>query len=491
MQGLQLQNKYMVDNVSIDPTFYSVLENLIDENGADGKIKPPKLDEIKRWYELFNHPKQLELINDHHVQFKIIPAGRRSGKTERAKRYIVSRAMHTVGRYLVAAPTMTQTIKIYWDDIKLLALASTCPKVSETQHIIWLHNGSTLELNSLDNPARVEGIPWAGAIIDEAANCAEDMWGEHLYPAFSTYNPSKSDSDKPWCWLLGVPEGQNFYYKLAEQTKDNNNWQTYHWPSSDILPDETIDEARKTLSEHQFRVEYEGAFLSHSSTIYNNYSDANNLSITLKPDETIYFSSDFNFVPCSSILCIVRGSKENPKIFAFDEIIVDHANSQIVAEIFVSRYANHKGKIVMMADASGQAGEKHGLNSSILAMQKVFDNAGILHYERDVPKANPAIKDRIQSVLAKIKSADGKIHLYVDKVKCPVLDDGLRSTQFKKGSLIHQEQTYSSHVTDALGYFIHRLWPTNREVKEFGKEIDFTPIARPESFAAFNRKQLV
>ena len=38
----------------------------------------------KRWYKLIDHPVQLELLNDD-VRFKGAPAGRRSGKTERAK----------------------------------------------------------------------------------------------------------------------------------------------------------------------------------------------------------------------------------------------------------------------------------------------------------------------------------------------------------------------------------------------------------------------
>ncbi|MGT2493112.1 hypothetical protein ACU4GD_28020 [Cupriavidus basilensis] len=42
---------------------------------------------------------QTALINDN-VRFKVVPAGRRSGKTERAKRYVAKMAMkHPSERY--------------------------------------------------------------------------------------------------------------------------------------------------------------------------------------------------------------------------------------------------------------------------------------------------------------------------------------------------------------------------------------------------------
>ena len=37
---------------------------------------------LDRWYNLIDHPVQLRLVKDD-VRFKIVPAGRRSGKSER------------------------------------------------------------------------------------------------------------------------------------------------------------------------------------------------------------------------------------------------------------------------------------------------------------------------------------------------------------------------------------------------------------------------
>ena len=170
--GLTLEKKHIVNGVSIDPLFYKTLTKLADENAETGFAKPPKLEEVCRWYELFNHPIQRALMNDP-IRFKICPSGRRSGKSEIAKRHIVMRAWAKPNsRFMIASPTIGQTVKIFWSDMKLLCLGSTCKSISETQHIITLQNNSTIELASLDNPARVEGVPWSGAVVDEVSDCS-------------------------------------------------------------------------------------------------------------------------------------------------------------------------------------------------------------------------------------------------------------------------------------------------------------------------------
>ena len=89
--------------------------------------------DLARWYKLRDHPVQTALIEDE-VRFKVIPAGRRSGKTERAKRYTVREAMRVPGPYFVAAPTRDQVKRVYWNDMKRLSFTSILPKPpSETE----------------------------------------------------------------------------------------------------------------------------------------------------------------------------------------------------------------------------------------------------------------------------------------------------------------------------------------------------------------------
>ena len=162
--------------------------------------------QMKRWYPLIPHPIQLELIRDD-VRFKLVPAGRRSGKTERAKRYLVKKAMSEAGRFFfAAAPTRDQARKIFWDDLKTLSLTSTHPEQPrETELKITFPNGSEIQVLGLDNPARIEGSLWHGGVIDEIADCKPDAWAFHVQPALDTVHPL-DPGYRAWCWLTGVPD---------------------------------------------------------------------------------------------------------------------------------------------------------------------------------------------------------------------------------------------------------------------------------------------
>ena len=107
--------------------------------------------DVERWYKLNPHPVQNALIADN-VRFKVVPAGRRSGKTEHAKRYVVREALKVPMPYFVAAPTRDQVKRIYWSDLKRLSFSSLFGdrSVSESDLIIKFPNGSTISLIGLN-----------------------------------------------------------------------------------------------------------------------------------------------------------------------------------------------------------------------------------------------------------------------------------------------------------------------------------------------------
>ena len=76
---------------------------------------------LARWYKLIPHPEQIRLIKEK-KRFKVVPAGRRSGKTERAKRMLIKAALGNPGEKLFAgAPTRDQAKRIWWEDLKTMS----------------------------------------------------------------------------------------------------------------------------------------------------------------------------------------------------------------------------------------------------------------------------------------------------------------------------------------------------------------------------------
>lgn len=416
--------------------------------------------QLKRWYELKDHPKQLELLQavPKGLRFPLVPAGRRSGKTERFKRFLIKQANKIPGAYFAAAPTHDQAKKIFWQDLKDFSLSSVLEKrPSESDRIIYLDNGSEIHVIGLDKPQRIEGIPWKGGGIDEFADIKADAWEANIYPALNTVNPLEPDY-LAWCWLLGVPDGLNHYYRLCETADLTEDFQVFHWMTEEIFP-EMAEKAKSVMSTKQYNQEFRAQFETATGRIYEEYSKHNYTHETIKPYEQLHWSHDQNFTPLSSCISVIR----DDSMYILDEIVLTSAVSEQSALEFVEKFKDHQNKHVKIyGDPAGRAGEKHGHKSDYNQVEDVLRANG-WRFTRCVKKAAPAIKDRQNAVRAKIKTANGKISLFVNKKTAKWSHEGLATVQLKEGSAFQEDQTNQyQHITTAIGYQIDYIWPVSK-----------------------------
>ena len=416
--------------------------------------------QLARWYELKDHEVQLELLKavPSGIRFPLVPAGRRSGKTERFKRFIVKQANKIVGAYFAAAPTHDQAKKIFWDDLLKFSLSSTHkkqPNISE--RIIYFNNGSEIHVLGLDKPQRIEGIAWKGGGIDEFADIKPDAWESNIYPALNTVNPLDPDY-RAWCWLLGVPDGLNHYYDLCQQaeTGDDSNFKVFHWMTSEIFPEMAAD-AKKVMSLKQYKQEFEASFETASGRIYEDYSKANATDETIKPHEQLLWYHDFNYTPLSSGV----GVRRDGIYYLLEEIVLISAVAKNSAEEFVERYKDHKNKnVIVYGDPAGKAGEKHSQASDYTDIEAVLRASG-WSFQRRVRSKAMSIKDSQNALRAKIKLANGDIGLFVHPINAPYTHKGLSTVQLKKGSSFLEVETDYQHITTAVRYMMDYEHPVN------------------------------
>lgn len=421
--------------------------------------------QLARWYPLKDHGVQLALVDavPSGVRFPLVPAGRRSGKTERFKRFLVKQASREPGPYFAAAPTHDQAKKIFWDDLKAFTLSSTHKKrPSESDRIIFLDGGSEIHVIGLDKPQRIEGVPWKGGGIDEFADVKPDAWEANILPALNTVNPLEPDY-RAWCWLLGVPDGLNHYYDLclkAEQGQDPN-FKVFHWKSAEILPPDVIEAMKRAMSPRQFRQEFEASFETASGRIYEDYGPANYTNETIKPHEQLRWYHDFNYTPLSSGIGVVR----DDKIYLLDEIILTSAVARQSALEFVEKFKDHQNKNVLVyGDPSGRAGEKHGHESDYTEIEKVLRDNG-WKFQRRVKPSTRSIKDGQNAVRAKICNAAGEVSLFVNTLDAEYTHKALATGQLKKGkdgkpgSTFLEEDSEFQHIGTAVRYFIDYEYP--------------------------------
>jgi hypothetical protein len=428
-----------------------------------------------RWYPLIDHPVQLSLLQavPSGIRFPIVPAGRRSGKTERLKRFVAKQAMKNPNeRYFLGAPTYNQAKKIFWDDMKMLTLSVLHQrKPSESDLKIFMPNGTEIHILGLDQPQRIEGIEWTGGGIDEIADIKAEALEANIMPALNTVNPTRPDY-RAWCWFIGVPDGLNHYYDMAEyaRTSGDPDYAYFHWTSEEILPADVIASAKRTMSKKQYDQEYRASFETATGRIYEDYDGRqggrNWTDATVKPHEALFWMHDQNYTPLSSAIAVVRDGKP----YIVDEIVLTSAVSSQAAEEFVEKFKDHKNKLVYIyGDPSGRSGEKHGHKSDYVQIEEVLRKHQ-WRFERRVRPQHPSIKDRQNAVRAKILNAAGETTLFVNPITAPWSHKGLATVQLQEGSTFQEDQKNQyQHITTAIGYFVDVHWPAGRALPKSGK----------------------
>jgi hypothetical protein len=93
--------------------------------------------------------------------------------------------------------------------------------------------------------------------------------------------------------------------------------------------------------------------------------------------------------------------------------------------------------------------------SDLQILTRALKEAGYRAADFRIPKSNPAIRERVMLLNAKLKSADGERLLKVDP-KCKELIADFEQVTYKEGSQVIDKERDSrrTHLSDALGYLV-------------------------------------
>lgn len=430
-----------------------------------------------RLYPLRHHDKQAAWKASP-ARFNVVPAGRRSGKTEIAKRKLVKRAFRGTDfedpRFFAGAPTRDQAKAIYWSDLKAMIprpLMARSP--SETELSIRLVTGAEIRVVGMDKPERIEGQPWDGGILDEFANMKPGVWGENVRPALS--------DRRGWCDLIGVPEGRNHYYDLYKYAQgDDPEWGSFTWFSADILAAEEIAAAKRQLDELVFQQEYEASFVNFTGRAYYPFIEAlHTAPLAYNPDATLVFCFDFNVEPGVAAICqeqVLPGQYERDAAGAvlldkpitgtgvIGEVwIPSNSNTPAVCRKLIADWGEHRGRVVCYGDATGGSrgsAKVEGSDWELIAkeLRPVFKER--LSFR--VKASNPAERSRLNAMNSRLKSAAGDIRLMVDPGKAPHVVKDLEGVVLLKGGsgeLDKKATPALTHISDGLGYYVEHEFP--------------------------------
>lgn len=453
-----------------------------------------------RWTQLRPHPNGEAYTWSPH-RFNTVPAGRRSGKTERAKRKLVKRALAArtpwAPRFFAGAPTRDQAKRIFWGDLKALvgrALMAGTP--SETELVIRTVTGAEICVVGLDKPERIEGSPWDGGVIDEIANVKPTAWSMNVRPALS--------DRRGWCDLIGVPEGRNHYYDLDTKARADmlalgaaSEWGSFTWFSEEVLPPEEIEAAMRDLDELTFLQEYRASFINFEGRAYYVFDQRTHCApLAYDPRAPLGLCFDFNVAP--GVCAVVQeqampGKFERAKMHAVvkgQRVMVEDpsgaplldrpmSGTGVIAEVHIPRNSNtpavcrkllemfgeHRGPVRCYGDATGGAdGSAKVQGSDWELIDKALRPKFRERLEFRVKAANPAERARVNAVNSRLLSAMGDVRMMVDARRAPntVKDlDGVTLLKGGSGEIDKKATPHLTHLSDGLGYYVEYEFPVS------------------------------
>ena len=208
-------------------------------------------------------PWQEEVFHDT-TRFKVVAAGRRTGKSRLAAWLLIINALQTEkGQVFYVAPTQGQARDIMWQT--LMELGHPVIAGSHINNLqIKLVNGTMISLKGADRPETMRGVSLGFLVMDEYADMKPDVWEQILRPALADQKGS--------ALFIGTPMGRTHFYELYKYAElgDDETYRSWHFMSYDnsMLDSGEIDIAKKSMSSYAFRQEFMASFEARGSEMF-------------------------------------------------------------------------------------------------------------------------------------------------------------------------------------------------------------------------------
>ena len=302
--------------------------------------------------------------------------------------------------------------------------------------IIELSNGSTIRMGSVNQVDSTVGRSYDLIIFDEAALTSE---GEE---AFNVSLRPTLDKDNSKALFISTPRGKtNWFAKFFERGFDKEfpQWCSIKatWSDNPRMSDEDIAEARRSMSEQEFKQEYEADFNVYEGQIWKFDSEKciADLSELDSRRMDIFAGLDVGFRDPTAF-CVVAYDWDDDKYYVLDEYYD--------AERTTEQHAEHIYKLI----------EKWKIDYVFIdsaAQQTRFDFAQ--QYDIATINAKKSVNDGIAYVAAIVDNNK----LVVDK-DCTETLASLDGYQWDPNPNLLKEKpkhNKASHMADALRYALY------------------------------------
>lgn len=391
------------------------------------------------------HFSQKEIIQDA-KRYNHLRCGRRFGKTALIE-YLCSIALQGK-RVGVWYPTSKDAADV-WFDIKQTYNAVITHKNEQLKQL-RLYNGGIIDFWSMDEPQSGQGRKYHRAIIDEAAKARNllEALGETIRPTLTDYQGD--------LWVMSRPRGRaNPFYELEDKNQGQGNWAFFHYTTYDnpfILRDEIQEakqyyEADPLIFQQEYMAEY--VDMNNMPFFYNFSHDKHVQQVTLKDNQAVKLSFDFNLDPFS---CIAYQENELGGLDYFMQIKLSNSDILQMCDYIRAQFAGKM--LIVTGDRSGynRMGTVRGKTSywAIIRDQLRLSDANIRLRSKNLD----LVESRILCNLAFNKKA-----IRIDPSMTDLIRDLTIASVDERGELIKDRSKNKMDFADCLRYSIDAEWP--------------------------------
>lgn len=315
---------------------------------------------------------------------------------------------------------------------------------------VTIQGYGNLILRSYDNPKRIVAYEVAFSIVDELDTLpiekAEEVWRK-----ITERNRQKINGVINSIGCVTTPD-QGFngivYKKWVKDAGEGYELIKAPTYSNPYLPSDYIDQIRANYDPLLADMYIEGEFVNLSTDKVYHFFDRKkhhtDRELTDK-DKNIFVSIDFNVGGCCATVSVIDG--------IYPSVVEEFSTNTTYSFIDELKVRYPDKKITVYPDASGDSESTNASDTDI----RLIKQAG---FRVDVAKANPRIRNRVNSV-NKLLAHD---QLKVNTTKCPNTTHALENQGYDKQG---KPEKFNEHPAiddwvDSLGYFIHKRYPIHK-----------------------------
>lgn len=403
----------------------------------------------------------------------LFAGGRRGGKSDLAVKILAAFAVAAAGSNIWAvSPAQAETQELA--DVLAAVLPGAWYTYRDDPHWRYtLANGSRIWLRSGHKPETLKRGRADLVLLNEAQRFPQR--------AYATVRPPTADTGGLVLLAANPPEDPigdwlMDFYDDAKAGRRRSRLFEFDPRRNPTVTRESLEDLEHEVDDRTFRREILGEFIPTGDRVLYAWSSRLHVQPAPAPDAnvTAQFTQRHFGAPASAVVgmdfqlspfmaaVVFRAFTDpdhptaaSPALWAVDEVVVEHGNEDDLVDELEQRGYDGKSTVVV-ADASGEwqdAERTRGRGSFDMLRKREWRR---VYPPDDKSRKNPLIAERVAVTNARLRTADGKIHVYSVPANAQ-LNRALREWENKHGR--PNRSSPHAHLSDAFSYPLWRFFP--------------------------------